>query len=176
MSTLVLSDAAVREILGRRLDSALGRGITLQTGAHAELARIDVEAVSGLGVAAFDATTNVTAFDVRVHGTTQAECAATSCPAEGAGIGAGAYVGAELVIDRFEISTSALAGAQVARDACLTFANGIVRANPIGVNVRIDGYDLTKVTGTTLYVDNRRNVDAEALPIPTPPDLGRALP
>lgn len=164
-TTARLDDVTVRSTLPDRVHT-YGRAIQAQLGAEITGERVSVRDSREVGLLAAGAGARLELADVRVDSTDERGCATTTCEGFGAGIGAGAYQSGTIDLSRFVISGGALVGAQLATGGAVFLRDGVVRDNPVGVNVQVDGYDLTRLTERVLYVDNGVNLDSASIPIP----------
>lgn len=90
--------------------------------------------------------------------------ACEDCP--GGGIGLAAYERSSVRVSRFRVIGSALTGVQLTNDGQLDLADGLVAGSPVGANVQIPGYDLSRLTTRVAYRDNGTNLDAASLFVP----------
>jgi hypothetical protein len=70
--------------------------------------------------------------------------------------------------ERFVIERSALAGVQIVEGGELDLRDGTIAENPVGVNVQVEGYDLSRVMSRVVFRDNGVNLDTNELPVPSP--------
>lgn len=160
-------DVSIRDVASDALGS-WGRCLQVQLGAVLEASRLEALSCREIGVMASEPGTEATLTDLAVSDTQPRACAESTCAGFGAGIGLGSYRGARLRVDRFVSTGNTLVGVQVARDGELDLAEGEVAENPIGANVQVPGYDLTRLSRRVLYRRNGTNLDAEELPVPDP--------
>lgn len=164
-SALTLEDAVVRGTLSN--DRGIGgMGVSVQDGSTADLSRIAIE--SNLGVGLFSWSGTVTGTDVAIASTGEWPCYAAGTCTAGWGYGVSAVESASVMLSRFVVTDSALCGVQVASNASLDLAEGLVARSPIGANVQVPGYDLARISTTVRYVDNDTPIDTSALPLPEP--------
>lgn len=135
-------------------------------GARSTVTRGLVERARGVGVAVGTEGASLVLTDVTVRETAARRCVTTTCMEGGAGIGVSALEGAALRVERFDLADNALVGAQVASGASVDLVGGVVRGNPVGVNVQVPGYDLGRLTRDVVYVDNGTNLDSTVLFVP----------
>lgn len=140
-----------------------GRGISIQGGATASIARARLERNHEIGIFAAEEATALVATDLEVLDTLERGC---DCGDFRAGIGLGAYLEANIAAERFRVATAALAGVQIARGGTADLRTGEVSGCPIGVNLQTEGFDLTRLTDEVAYRDNERNFDGAELPTP----------
>jgi hypothetical protein len=164
-TVLVLDDVTVRGTAAGPA-GAYGRALQLQTGATVTGARIAVADNREVSIVAARPGTHGVLTDVSIERTAVRDCATAGCP--GAGIGAGAYEGSHLEVERFVARDNALCGVQVARDGAIDLRSGEVSGNPIGANVQVPGYDVARLSNGVIYRDNDRDFDGEAQPVPDP--------
>lgn len=163
-TTATLTDVDVRDTVAGPL--SYGRALQTQVGAVVEGTRIAVAGSRELAVVVAGEGARATYRELTVVGTEERSCASTTCQGFGAGTALGAYQGGALDVARFEVAQSALIGAQVADGSAIDLAEGIVRDNPVGINVQVNGYDLSRLTRGVAYRNNGVNLDATSLPLP----------
>ena len=160
------SDLVIRETRsGAR--GHLGRGVMALDSARIEIARGLFEQNHEIALGAFVGA-ELLMTDVVVRDTLARPCSEDLCEGLGAGVGAGAYLDGRIDIERFVVEGSALAGLQIARDGEIDARDGLIRNNPIGANVQVPDYDLTRISERVRYEDNDRGLDATDLFIPPP--------
>jgi len=176
-TTVSLADTVVREMKPRRSDGSMGRGIFAQEGAHIDGARVRIEDVQQLGLAAV-LDSEVALRDVTILRVPAADCAASgACPEMSYAYGA-ASIGATLSLSHFAIDQSAVCGVFVAPltgaagPSALDLATGTVRDSVIGACVQVDGYDIGRLTNEVRYEDNGTPLDSTTLPVPQPLGTG----
>lgn len=182
---LDLEDVVVRDTDSNGVKQ-FGRGVGVQAGGRLSVLRGLLERNRELGAAAFESGTELILRDVRIADTRRARCGELpvsdpeSCVESeapwgarfGGGMGVGAYLQGHLVLERFEISGSAMCGMQVSRDGTAEASFGTVHHNTVGLNVQTEGFDVTRVmNGTVRWHDNDRPLDTTDLSVPvaTPP-------
>jgi hypothetical protein len=177
-STLRLTDVEILDTRSRSPDGLFGWGLGWALGAQGQATRLRLSGNHEVGVAAFDPGTVVRLADVEVRDTAERACADDACAGRGAGIGVGSYGGGVLQLTRFVVAQNALCGVQLAvgsdpvtgapldDGATIDLHDGEVRGNPIGANVQVDGYDVSRLSDTVRFYDNERNLDSTALPVP----------
>ncbi|MBI5528411.1 MAG: right-handed parallel beta-helix repeat-containing protein [Deltaproteobacteria bacterium] len=180
---LSCSDVVVRGTRSQEYNGYFGHGLSVLNAATVSVDRGLFEGNRHAGITASIvpgySPPVVTLADVTVRGTKSAECAGipegdtgsciTGGVAYGGGTGFGVYEGASVTLQRFDIHSNEQCGIQIARDGKTAAAEGAIHDNPIGLNVQIEGYDLTTVLSPTVRVyDNDTNVDAKELPVPDP--------
>jgi hypothetical protein len=165
---LRLRDLVIADTQSTDVDRRYGRALVADRSARADIERALIVSNRDVAVAAFGEGTAIHLTDARILTTMERDCASTDCADAPAGIGLGAYTNAAVTMDRFEIGGAALCAVQVARDGSLDLANGQVYDSPIGACVQVDGYDLTRLSGTVAYHDNEANLQATSLPVPEP--------
>ncbi len=73
---------------------------------------------------------------------------------------------AEVQVRDFELSRGATCGVLVAESASLTLTSGVVRENPIGACIQVDGFDVATLMNEVRYVDNDANLQTTMLVVP----------
>lgn len=68
-------------------------------------------------------------------------------------------------VHSFIVRGNALAGIQVAGGS-IDLHMGEVRDNPIGANVQVDGFDLSRLQDDVRFIGNERSLDSRELPVP----------
>lgn len=167
-SRLVLRDAVIRDTHGRESDGRQGSAVVVQQGAVGTIERAELERNRGVALFAIGEGTELAASDTLVRETRPHECAGTSCTEMPAGVGVGAYVGARLRAEAFDVLGSPLCGVQVAAAGRLALSGGRVADNAIGACIQIEGYDLELLRSSVEYRSNEINLDTTELPIPDP--------
>lgn len=167
-TAVTLEDVLVIDTMPRG-DGDRGRGIIAQEGAVVSGARVGVVASHDVGVYAVSGA-QIAISDVRIEEVRDRACAAPggSCEDEPSGIGAGAYLGASILLERFRIERATTCGVQIAEGGAVDLRDGTVRDNPIGACVQIDGYDVARITTGVAYEGNGVNVQTVDLPLPEP--------
>jgi hypothetical protein len=163
-STLVLTDTVVRGTLSTENDLRRGRGLVVDSGARAQLARVSIEANRDLGILVFGAGSRIEGSDVSVADTMFAECAESLCTLTSGGAGVAAVGEASIVLERFAVTGSAQCGLVLARDASMSLRSGLVAANGAATCVLGDG--LAIVDDEVAYRDNA--ADHADVPAPAP--------
>ncbi len=162
------TDVAVTDTLSRLLDGDYGYGIQVGAGASLDLERVQVRSSRRAGVLIGGTGSAGTLRDLAVLSTLERDCVLTTCKGEGGGTGLAALEGATLEATRIRVSDSALCGVQLAREAQMDLHQGRISENPVGANVQIADYDLSRLRDGVVFSDNGRDLDAEALPLPEP--------
>jgi len=162
-STLSLRDVLVRDGLGQPADGLFGRGLNVQDGAAVTLERAALASNRDVSIFVGGEGATLRGSDVTVTDTARRACA-PGCSE--AGVGIGAYVGGLIDLRAFAVRRAALTGVQVARDGAMDLHDGEIAESPIGANVQVDDYDLTRLQDGVAYRDNDRNLDAATLPVP----------
>jgi len=116
-------------------------------------------------------TTRVDLVDAVVEDTLQRECVVDDCADTGGGTGIAVVLGGALEVRRFRLARHALCGLQIATEAAVDLHEGVVSDNLIGVNLQVDGYDVSRLEDDVRYLDNERTLDASRLPLPDPEDV-----
>lgn len=163
-TSITLTDVVLRET---EADAAgqFGRGIDVGFGASVQGERIVVSNNRDWSVIAFGEGSSIRLVDAVVEGTRARACVPECDPA---GTGVGAYSGANVSLERFDLANHALCGAQLSTGGTVDLRAGVVRGNLCGVNVQTVGFDLTRLMDGVRYVDNEVNLDARELPVPDP--------
>jgi hypothetical protein len=164
-ASLVLEDAVLRDSLSSEPAGVFGRGLSISgSTSEATLTRVALEDKRDSAIASFGA--NLTLQDVSIDRTIERACAQRSgCYAFGHGMG---VYGGSLTADMLRIRAADLCGLQIAFDAEVDLANGLVAGTRIGACVQIDGYDLSRLSTDVRYTENGINLDATTLPVPSP--------
>lgn len=164
-ATADLTDVTIRDTLST-LDGLFGRGLQVQLGAHVTGTRLRVESAREAAIVAGGAGATISLRDVVIGPTLERACVTSLCPGVGGGIGAGTYLGAAVTLERFAITSSALAGVQVARGGEMDLHVGEVRGCPIGANVQVPDYDFSRLSDRVRFVDNGATLATDELPVP----------
>ena len=160
-----LSDIVVRGAHDRQ-HHRWGFGLIALLNAQVRLRRAVIAEIPGVSIQIWGGGV-LTAEDVVVQDTLEAECVVDTCPTAGAGMGVmAADDGSAIDLTRFRIERSALCGVQVADGAGLDLHQGVISTSPIGANVQSEDFDLRRLQDQVRWVDVRRRLDATALPVP----------
>jgi len=162
-TTLIAEDLVVQDTRPSA-GGLLGRALQIQIGAHFIGRRVHVAGSHEVAVVAGAGDARIELVDAIIELTQERGCAAAGCAA--AGIGLGAYVSGQISIDRFRIAGNALAGVQLALEGEIDMRDGVVSDNPVGVNVQIPDYDISRLTERVVFRDNGINLDSDELPLP----------
>jgi len=148
----------------------LGRGLTLQDAARAEVLRAVFQGNREATVFAAGEGTTVALEDVVVEDTLERACVdwEDGCAEAGAGAGIVSLLAASVDVRRFLVRGNAVCGVQIARDGLLALHDGEVSDNPIGANVQVEGFDFALLQDRVLFHDNGRNLDSSVLAVPDP--------
>ena len=165
---LTLRDAIVRDQSSAAPGLLWGHGLIARGGGEAFLEQVRFERNREVSVAAWDEGSRVEMSDVEILDTLTNECALDTCRNEGGGIGVGAYLGASVSADRFLVTRSALAGLQVGETGELDLTSGEVSHGLIGANIQNPDFDVSRITGDVVYLENGVNLDSTVLPVPRP--------
>lgn len=76
-----------------------------------------------------------------------------------------------IVMTRFRLERSELAGVVVAQEGMVDLSMGEVVDNAIGANVQVPGYDLSRLMNGVVYARNETVLDTTFLPIPDPIEI-----
>ena len=166
------TDLVVTATHGDRVGT-FGRAIQVQSGGVMTLLRAELRDNREAAVVVSRLRSLLTAEHLHVTGTQQRRCAEEGGTCAAAGIGIGVYEQGAANVERVHISDSFITGIQIASDGSLDLANGVVENNPVGANVQVDGYDLSRLTANVIYRDNGVNLDAQELPVPDPDAVRR---
>ncbi len=151
------------------VDGFFGEALTVMAGATTEVTRARLEANHEVGVITYGTGSNAQLTDIRVLDTAPRECATSGCVDAGAGMGLIATQNGAIETDaNFEIRGSALCGVQVVRGGSMDLHDGVIADSPIGVNVQVDGFDLTRLQNGVRYVNDDTVLDSTVLPVPDP--------
>lgn len=114
-----------------------------------DIDRADFEGVEGknLSVASGEMVVN----DLRIHDTAVGAESFGWIPTDVSA------VDSALLLDRFSISGTTEVGVLVMQFSRVTFGAGSIFDNEVGVEVRADGFDFTKLEGDVVYRDNREH-------------------
>jgi hypothetical protein len=161
---LALSDLVVDEVgpaatgnFGRCLHGQVGASVTAT---RAVLSRCREAAVT----AAYES--EVVLRDTRIERTLPVACE-VGCAEPRAGIGLVALeMGGRIDAERFVISESALAGVQIVAGGETDLRDGTIESNPVGLNVQVEDYELSRLMDQVVFRDNGVNLDSTALPVP----------
>jgi len=169
-TTVVLEDVVVCDTASQETDGRWGRGLNVGSGASLSGRRLLLERNHELSVFADGAGTTVSLSEVVIRDTGVNACASTSCPGNGGGMGLGAFEGAAITADHFEVARAAVCGVYLATGGAMDLSEGLVSECVVGACVQVSGYDFERLTGggTVLYADNETNLDSTTLPVPEP--------
>jgi hypothetical protein len=167
-SRLALEDLSIEDTESEAIDGRFGVALHAQTGATVTGARLRIVRSRQAGLSALHAGTELTLSDVEIVETHERACAETTCAGLGIGDAVLSVEGAAITLDRFEIRDSARAGAHVAFGT-MDLRRGRIVDNPIGAVIQTPGFDVARISDGVLYIDNDRNLDMSALPVPEPP-------
>jgi hypothetical protein len=151
-------------------DCVFCSGLCLRSGATVEEAtRIDVRDMRGTGVYCQDQDTRLVISHVVVDNTARSSACVLNHNVRDVGRGVGLYAADGGIIDAsyFVFSNNAESGAQVAQflvtsmGTSLDLFYGIIRENPIGTTVLIEGYDAKRVATNVVYSNNETNLNYE---------------
>ncbi|MBW2460312.1 MAG: hypothetical protein JRH11_01615 [Deltaproteobacteria bacterium] len=163
-----LEDVRVVDVRGEEARGVFGRGLNVYFGAEVVASRVSVSQTRDVGVYVSGASLQAT--DLAVVDTAETRCAQSTCVERPGGIGLGVYADSTVIVERFELTASALAGIQIATGGDALVMDGVVRGNPIGANVQVADYDLGRIMSGVHYLDNGVNLDAVSLPVPEVPE------
>lgn len=164
-ATVVASDVVVTDTMGSGTLRATGKGIVANGGSQLTLSRVRLQRNREVTLAAFEAGTRIVASDVVIADSLERDCRMDVCAGYAAGIGAGAYLGATMRLERFLVDRSALVGVQL-EGPSVELQTGAIAHNPIGINVLGEGVDIEPLLNDVSMIANERNIDAMMLPLP----------
>jgi hypothetical protein len=165
-ATATLEDLEVIDTRSRAIDGWTGRGLEVGFGSEVTGARVRLAGNRDVGLIVGSPGTTLRLTDLEVTGTLERACVETDCSDAGNGFGIAVLLDAILDVDRFALCDSALGGLQIARGGQVDLHRGVVERNPIGVNLQVSGYDVSRLQDRVTYRDNERNLDATELPVP----------
>ena len=168
-TTLTLIDVEISGTLPRPADRTVGRGLSVQQGADADVTRGLFDANHEVGVVAFDPGTELAMRHITVRNTAPTPCSPeTLVPTCGGFLGSGiAALEASLRIENFLITGSELAGLQILAVPSFRAVQGEIRENRIGLNVQDDDLDLAASFKDVRTYDNDEDRAFDSLPVPT---------
>lgn len=166
-----LHDLTVTGVRSQSVDGLYGHGLEARDAARLTAARVRIDDVRGVGVAAHGGAT-VQVEDLDLRGVAAMACAASTCAGRGAGIGllarGASSPAARLELRRARVGDLALAGAQVVELAALALSDVRVARAPVGVSFVRAPADLAALGAGLSFADVERVVDATELPVPDP--------
>jgi hypothetical protein len=166
-STASVSDVTVRATGSESIDGRFGTGLHAQAGSSVQGSRVLLRDNRSAGISAIGSGSSIHLTDVRIAGTLERECAATTCEGVGLGDGAIATVDGSIELERFVVESSARAGVHVA-GGTMDLRDGTIVRNAIGAAIQTPGFDVGRISDGVLFLENGRNVDMTTLPIPDP--------
>jgi Right handed beta helix region len=177
-----LTDTVVSDTQSQRTDLRPGYGLWTGEGASMNGERVRLERNHFAGLMAESPDSLAWFRHLLIVDTLDAECEALdltdprACAddVENLGPGVGAVSADHAIMDLGMFETrGATCGLWIASSSTLRADNGLVHGNTIGLNVRVEDYDLTTVLGPRVrYYDNESNLESINLPIPpTPPQF-----
>ena len=111
-----------------------------------------------------------------MRGTRENACPMAECLGFGrGGTGAAAAKQGGLVMRRFVVEHSALAGLAPTRDGTIDLTDGEVAFKPVGVNVDADDCDLMRLQNDVRYHDNELTLQTTSLPEPRASEVVEGL-
>lgn len=167
-ATLEASDLVVRDTESTTRSGTAGRGIEAQGGATVVLRRAALESNREVGVMLLGLATTLTASDLVVSGTRGQACASSACSGRGGGFGVAVLDDAYLTATSFGIVENELAGLVLAAGGTADMSVGAFSDHPIGVSVRTENFDVSRVMTSVVFEDNRRTFDTTEIPLPEP--------
>jgi len=164
-ATATLTDVVVRDVESNGTEIS-GRALSVELGGTATLERVQLERSRDVGLMAMELGTTVTGRDVSVLQVRPQACAETSCTDRPFGHGVGAYFGASVTLESFEIRDASLCGLHLAERGAIDLLRGVVAGAQIGACVQVDGYDLGRLTNEVDYRANELTLESTRLPVP----------
>lgn len=164
-----LEDVTIRNTQPRPADRSVGRGLSVQAGARVELTRGLFEFNHEAAIVAVDPGTVAVLAHVTVRDTRATPCSPVELiPTCDGFLGSGvAILEAEVTLEDFLISGSALAGLQIIEVDTFKAARGEVRDNRIGINVQDTDLDLGVAFDAVTSRANEQDRAFEDLPAPS---------
>ncbi|MGF1465093.1 MAG: hypothetical protein ACFCGT_03080 [Sandaracinaceae bacterium] len=169
-SRAALEDLLIRETLPQDSDGAWGFGLEVQGESQVELRRSLLERNRELGVS-INSPGTLEADDLVIRDTMEAACR-PECTGRVPGVNLGAYDGADVELNRFELAGAVVCGFQITGGSRFQVTDGLVRDHPIAVCLQDPGFPVETLRQNVVYVDNGVIVEATALPSP---DLGEVV-
>ncbi|RLB53977.1 MAG: hypothetical protein DRJ42_10395 [Deltaproteobacteria bacterium] len=168
-SEVNISHLVIRDVRGRALDGAFGRGIVATAGATIEADHVLIQNVREVGVTV-DGGSTATLTDVVIEDTLASDCVPACLDLFG--IGVSSFGVSALDLTRFRISRSALAGVQIGDPppgpaAVVSLTDGEITDAPIGVNLQPTSYDFDSFATRVSIQRVDRVIDATFLPLPS---------
>jgi hypothetical protein len=159
-----LSDLVVDEV-GPATGGSFGRCLHGQVGASVTVTRAVFRRCREAAVTA-SYTGQITLRDARIERTLPVACE-LACEEPRAGIGIVALgMGGRIDAERFVVSESALAGVQIVAGGETDLRDGTIERNPVGLNVQVEEYELSRLMRQVVFRDNGVNLDSVELPVP----------
>jgi hypothetical protein len=162
---IALDDVVIRDTAPRSSDGAFGRAIDVEGTASVVLTRVSIERARDVAVLGSGAGATIALADATVDDT-QPRCRDEACDDAVAGIAVAAIERGAITLERFALRRSALLGVMVARDGEVDLHVGEIAETPIGINVQVPDYDLSRLSDRVVFRNNGTNLDAMALPVP----------
>jgi hypothetical protein len=168
-TSLTLTDVQISGTLPRPADRTVGRGLSVQQGAHASVTRGLFDANHEVGVVAFDPGTELIMRDITVRDTVPTPCNPDELlPTCEGFLGSGiATLEASLRIEDFLITGSDLAGLQILAVPVFHAERGEIRGNRIGLNIQDADLDLAASFDKVRTYDNDEDRAFDDVPVPT---------
>ncbi|MFK8003863.1 MAG: right-handed parallel beta-helix repeat-containing protein [Polyangiales bacterium] len=170
------SELSVQDYEVRAIDAGpfgWGVGVHAREGSHANITDAHVASARGVAIWAQDEGTRITAQGLVVQSVEARTCAMPECQSEPAGIGVGAYDGAQVTIADFSVEAATLCGVQVGPGAGVDLDAGEISGCAIGACVHAADYVLSRLTSDVAYEGNELSIDTVSLPIPEAPTYTR---
>jgi hypothetical protein len=160
-------DIVVDGMLGDSIFGLHGWGIAATNGGRVSVERVELRDARTLGVMANGGDSTVALTDAVIADALPAACADDLCVEAPFGIGIGAYGGAVIDIERFNITRSHVIGVQLAGGGTIDLRSGEVSMTPVGANAQTEGFDITRLQQDVSYTGNGQNLVTDGLPVPS---------
>jgi len=176
-----MEDVQIRETRSRESDGRGGRGLIVQDGAVVSFRRAILDRNRDQAVHVGGDGALLRLEDVVVRDTLERACAADQCEGNGAGDGLGAFCNGSIDVERFQVTGSARCGVVLAHGGYVDSSEGLILCeaggvvdlrdgeisnNAIGVNIQVEGFDVSRLTDGVVYRDNGIDLDTSELPVP----------
>jgi len=158
------TDLVSRDETGEREIGQLGNGLHAQVDVTVKLTRARFERNREVSIFLV-ARARLEGTEVEVLDGLESACPPARCLARG-GIGIAAIEDSSLVLDGFTLARHASVGMYLGMGGVADLSNGVVLDNPIGVAVRTDGFDLSRLDRGVVFFGNGRKLDSAEVPLP----------
>lgn len=148
-ASATLTDVAIEEVRGDRIDASRGYGLVVGAGAQLDATRLHLRRARDAAIAVVGTDARATLTDVTVSATEAAAC----CPGTGS-MSVAVTDGGQLDLTSFRLEQSELCGVYVDRAGDLDLHVGLVTSHPIGACILEPDYDLARLTDRVTYRDN----------------------